>query len=329
MDTFAAFARTAVRVIAPLLALASLTAWGAHETRWTFVELHAPSANFTLATAVNNRGEVAGWYNAPCPERFTCERPFVWDGGFRTLPTPPDVSHVRVRGINDSGTVVGHSTLFGLEAIAWTNGQFSRLGFEGEAIRINRAGDIACTARVGGFPRACLLRDGVLFELGAMGGQQSFGVALNNRGKVLANADPPDGTRRTFTWDNGTVTDLGSLGGSFTFGNAINDRGVVVGYSQDETGQTRPFRWSDGVMTALPPASGTAQNINDRGAIIGISNGKAYLLDDGVLTILDDLPEVRAKGFTGLIPVDINERGWIVGWGNTPAGQRGFLLIAK
>lgn len=82
-------------------------------------------------------------------------------------------------------------------------------------------------------------------------------------------------------------------------------------------------------MTALPLASGNAQAINDRGAIVGISNGKAYLLDDGVLTILDDLPEVRAKGFTGLIPIDINERGWIVGWGNTPTGQRGFLLIAK
>ena len=319
-----------LRILTALLAFSSLASWGARPPQWTFIELNAPSANFTLATGVNNRGEVAGWYNAPCPERFTCERPFTWDGTFHTLPTPPDVTHVRVRGINDSGTVVGHTTLFSHEAIAWTDGAFRRLGFEGEAVRINRAGDIACTAQVGGFPHACLLRDGVLFDLGTMGGQQSFGIALNNHGKVLANADPPDGTRRSFVWENGTVTDLGSLGGSYTFGNAINDRGVAVGYSQTTAGTARPFLWSDGVMTPLPPPNGPAQGINDRGAIIGIANGKAYLLDGGVLTILDDLPEVRAKGFSSpLIPLDINERGWIVGYGNTPAGQRGFVLIAR
>jgi hypothetical protein len=29
---------------------------------------------------------------------------------------------------------------------------------------------------------------------------------------------------------------------------------------------------------------------------------------------------MQAKGFTLVVPVDINEHGWIVGWGNTPAG---------
>ena len=330
MDTNSRFARTAVRLLAPLAAFASLAAVGAPQTRFTFIELLVPSANFTMATAVNNHGVVAGWYNTNCPERYTCERPFVWENGtFRTLPTPPDVTHVRVRGINDSGTVVGHTTLYGTSAIAWTDGLFSRLGFEGEAVRINRRGDIVCTAKVAGWSRACLLRDGVLHELGNGSWMQSFGMELNDRGQVALNADPWDGTRRAYVWDNGAVTDLGTLGGTFTFGNSINDRGVVVGSSQPTPGRNVPMQWSDGVMTALPLPSGSASGINDRGVVIGHSGNKAYLLEDGVVTYLDDLPEVKAKGFTFLAPVDINERGWITGWGITPAGQRGFVLIAK
>lgn len=329
MPEFLHFARTALRIIAPLLAFSSLTAVGARETRWTIVELNAPSATFTLATAVNNFGEIAGWYNTPCPQRVTCERAFIWDGAFRTLPTPPDVTHVRVRGINDSGIVVGYTPQFGGLAIAWASDQFANLGFYGEATRVNDKVEIACTMRVGGLSRACMMRRGTLYDLGTAGGEESFATDLNDRGQVIINADMPDGSHRAFVWDKGLMTDLGTLGGTFTFGNSINNRGVVVGSSHTSSGESRPFKWSDGVMSALPVPIGSPSGINDRGAIIGNTGQKAWLLDDGVLTYLDDLPEVRAKGFTSLTAVDLNERGWIVGWGNTPAGQRGFLLIAK
>ena len=77
------------------------------------------------------------------------------------------------------------------------------------------------------------------------------------------------------------------------------------------------------------PSVGTAYGINDRGTVIGHNGTKAWVLDDGVLTYLDDLPGVRAKGVTFMIPTDINERGWIAAWGSTPAGARGYLLIPK
>jgi hypothetical protein len=100
MDTLPRFARIALRLLTPLLLLGSTTAWSARETRWTLIDLNPPGANFTVASAVNNHGVVAGWYNTPCPEHFVCERPFVGDGGaYRTLPTPPDMPYVRVRGI--------------------------------------------------------------------------------------------------------------------------------------------------------------------------------------------------------------------------------------
>jgi probable HAF family extracellular repeat protein len=127
-----------------------------------------------------------------------------------------------------------------LDAIAWKDGEFARLGFEGEAIRINRAGDIACAARVGGLSRACLLRGGVLFEFGTFGGMTSGSSELNDRGQVVGWADFANGTRHAFVWENGAMADLGTLGGAFSTGYSINDRGMAVGSSQDATGQSRP-----------------------------------------------------------------------------------------
>jgi probable HAF family extracellular repeat protein len=331
MDTLSRLVRTAVRIFLPFLVLAAATAWGARETRWTVVDLNPPGAELSVATGVNNRGEVAGWFTESCPVHGFCERPFVWDNGLRTLPTPPEVPHARARGINDAGTVVGHTTLLGLQAVAWKDGQYTPLGFEGEAIRINRRGDIACTARVGGFQRACLLRDGVLHEFGTFGGTTSHAMELNDRGQVTGTAAVANGDWRAFVWENGTMSNLGTLGGAYSLAYSINDRGVVVGYSSNAAGQTSAFEWSGGTMNAIPgaPAGGVAFGINDRGVVVGRMGGKSYMLDDGVLTILDDLPEIRAKGFTELQPIDINERGWIVGWGMTEAGMRGFVLIPK
>ena len=102
--------------------------------------------------------------------------------------------------------------------------------------------------------------------------------------------------------------------------------GTVIVLVANSRGGLQRSRTPTGTMTALAgaPSSGNANSINDRDTVIGHSGTKAWVLDDGVPTYLDDLPAVRAAGFTFMIPIDINERGWIVGWANTPRGQRGL-----
>ena len=72
--------------------------------------------------------------------------------------------------------------------------------------------------------------------------------------------------------------------------------------------------------------------INDRGAIVGYVRLEGFLCDGGVLTVLNDIPEVYAAGWRQLFPQDINERGWIVGWGfkvgGSPNGEA-FVLMPK
>jgi hypothetical protein len=62
--------------------------------------------------------------------------------------------------------------------------------------------------------------------------------------------------------------------------------------------------------------------------VLGYLDNRAFQYDGGVVTMLDNIPEVRAAGWTQLFPSDINSRGWIVGTGNKAGSfATAFLLI--
>jgi hypothetical protein len=49
-----------------------------------------------------------------------------------------------------------------------------------------------------------------------------------------------------------------------------------------------------------------------------------------VLTVLNDIPEVQAAGWRQIFPFDINDRGWIVGWGFKAGGSpNGEAFVLK
>lgn len=320
---------------AAFLSCVSLAATAARPGSWTFIELNGPGASQTVPLAINNRGQVAGWFTS---NGCYCDRAFLWDNGeMRALPLPEGARNVRARGINDHGTVVGHTVLDGTYAMMWKDGAWSQLGFMGEAVRINKSGSIAGTLRnAAGHPRGFLLRDGVLFEFGTFGGVQSNVTDLNERNQVVGTSDTRTGVWNSYLWDGGTMTNLGTLGGAYAFANSINDRGVVVGSSHGTDGIPHAFAW-DGVMRQLLDVAGfsSATAINDRGAVVGLMNDgtgnpAAFLFDDGTLTRLKDIPAVKSAGWRTLLPTDINDRGWITGWGEAADGSyRGFVLAPR
>ena len=133
-------------------------------------------------------------------------------------------------------------------------------------------------------------------RLPSLGGTQSRGMAINDRGWVSGWSQRPDGTRRAALWrGDGSATLLGTLGGpsSTVPWPGLNDAGMVVGISQ--TGETDPlgedwscelggffpndtdrrcrgFFWQDDVMRELPTLGGNhgfAAGVNNRGQIVG------------------------------------------------------------
>jgi len=87
--------------------------------------------------------------------------------------------------------------------------------------------------------RGFVWQNGVMHDLGTLGGADTLAYAQNNRGQIIGasytnnTVNPATGvpTIDPYRWQHGHMTDLGTLGGHFGFANWINDQGEVVGWS--------------------------------------------------------------------------------------------------
>jgi len=175
-----------------------------------------------------------------------------------------------------------------------------------------------------------------MIDIGTLGGWYSDIQAMNDKGAAVGKSLVANNFEyHPFVYENGVMKDLGTLGGRFGSALAINSRGEVVGAAYDSGSQARAFIYDGGAIRPLFPGDARqsqAVGINDRGTVIGsfqtIDSGFVY--DGGVLTMLDQIPEVRAAGLSWLVPTAINDRGWITGWARrNGTGETAFVLIPK
>jgi len=122
--------------------------------------------------------------------------------------------------------------------------------------------------------------DGLVTDLGNLGGAMNVADAVNNRGEVVGGALSPDGTIHTFLWTRDTgMQDYGAFSGAFLTVapccKTINNSGEVVGFAIDGNGP-RALVWQDKKpvdMNHLIPCSPWhlqyALSINDAGEITG------------------------------------------------------------
>ena len=158
---------------------------------------------------------------------------------------------------------------------------------------------------------AALWRDGVVTDLGTLGGPNStvpWSVKNNNGILVgIAQTAQPDPlgeawssaafyggpfaagyVNLAFAWERGQMRGLPTLGGTHGFGTGVNNRGQAVGWAENTTVdatcvapqklQFRPVLWElrrGDTIHELPlfpgDSSGAATGINNRGHVIGIS----------------------------------------------------------
>jgi probable HAF family extracellular repeat protein len=147
----------------------------------------------------------------------------------------------------------------------------------GRARDINEAGQVVGSVRnAQGQWRAFRWQNGVLTQLGTLGGTESHAEAINAAGHVVGWSMTASGAQHAFLWRDGVMTDLGTLGVAGTDWSrayGINDNDEVVGTSEIQPTIYRAFLWRDGTMHHIDAGGGyytSARDINNAGHIAGI-----------------------------------------------------------
>jgi probable HAF family extracellular repeat protein len=151
--------------------------------------------------------------------------------------------------------------------------------------------------------------------LGTLGGPDSHGTDLNEKGQVVGHSATAAGATHAFVWDGGRMTDLGRGLGTESRAAAINAAGEVVGtYDAD---CQRAFYWKVGQEGAPAPLRSEclhgALDINDAGQVLmglkveGATHSDVRILHQGSYTQLRN-PE-RGYMYSGWI----NDRGQVMG----------------
>ncbi len=283
-----------------------------HAVRWqagSMIDIGAlPGGKTVSAMGINASGTIAGTSEMNPTGFYSTESAFVFDGNMTALGPPPGYSGFNTRGkdIAKNGAVVGSSPFdpsLSMKAALWLPGASAPVSLGG---------------------------------LSSAGPSEAFGV--NSNGWVVGQATALGGMH-AFVWAGTSMADLGTLGGPIGNSKAtdINDFNQVVGEA-DGPGFSHAFFWSGGVMVDLGTLGpnlqfSRANAINNSVRIVGTgntfsSNWHAILWHAGVTYDLNQLVTPANHGWVLISAEDINQKGYIVGYGIPPglANIHGFLL---
>jgi probable HAF family extracellular repeat protein len=188
--------------------------------------------------------------------------------------------------------------------------------------------------------RAVLWENGVVRDLGTLGGPSAWATGINDNGQIIGQSFTGIATGKPqhagewffsrpmagFIWENGNMVDLGSLGGTWALPVRINNQGLVIGFMTTKGDSSfHPFLWEKGVLKDLGTfggSQGQANAINEAGEIVGgaasASGYRAFLWRNGVIKNLGTIgAESQAWA--------INSKTQVVGTTGTPQDKRAFL----
>ena len=256
------------------------------------IDLGTLGGTYSRAYGINNSGDIVGVSRPGVGvERATYWQhisPTTWS--IRQLSAAPGETQSGAAGINDAGVMAGWT--YGPAADGSIQGDPVRwlsqasapenLGSQGwEAGAINLAGQILGSMTVDGATHAFLWENGVITDLGHLGGGQSQAFGINSSGDAVgySRVTPyPGGRTRAVVWKAGVIKELPMLPGGTgdAMARRINDAGVIVGQSPNAAGETHAVRWlpSPGEPSGyriedLGLGFSVARAINNNGEIVG------------------------------------------------------------
>lgn len=330
---------------------------------WSFVPLgnSAPggySGSSSVATAINDSGQVVGYYDVSFPgggatHAFMTGPNGVGITNLHPYDWTPESSSFAM-GINKSGQVAGEASTVDHPGLPYAfitgpNGAgFTDLGafggLDSDVAGINDSGQIAGQYYNNGYHAFITGPNGVgMTDLGIFSVNLQVISGINNSGQVVGHQF--DGGYHAFiTGPNGSgVTMLQTLGGRSSFANDINNFGQVVGSASLPTDPRFHYVNAfitdpDGVgITNLGTLGGQGESrasaINDLGEVVGTASAldsterHAFIFSHGGMTDLSLLDPVVASGWRDIYPTEINNNGQIVGHGVDNNGYlHAFLL---
>ncbi len=177
-----------------------------------------------------------------------------------------------------------------------------------------------------------------IYDIGAVGGNYSYGYGINNAGTVTGEATSTgNASSNLFTYSGattnsaGTIQNLGLFGGGvLTQGFGINSSGQIAGAYYDDLGYTiqRAFVNTGGTFLDIGTLGGdytSANAINDNGQVAGtgyisLSTYRAFRYSGGTMTALGTLGGTQSSG------AGINAAGDVVGTSTLSNGSsRAFI----
>lgn len=220
------------------------------------------------ASAINNNGQVVGWREATGqPEAFRYDT----DGRSYLLNTG---GAGKALAINGAGQAAGRLTGDTNQAFVEDRGNLQIISGElnGYAVAMNNGGQVLVKEVTADGFRTLLWEDGVLTDLGNLGGPCIQGQDINDAGQVVGWAQTAAGEYHAFLWENGVMTDLAPLlAGNFSAAIAINTQGRILLKSSTATGE-HTFLYNNGQVTDLGnfgSSYAVASDLNDNGQIVG------------------------------------------------------------
>jgi len=299
---------------------------------YTVTDLGTLGGSSSFALAINAAGVVTGESDDGVPigpgYKGDYSRAFIFRKGMPTMqPIGPSPSGIG-QAINAGNEIVGGNFVYKNGVTSHPGG--SSVSFTG----VNNSGEICGTIAVPeagtlGNTNAMLFRNGVITNLGTLGGPNSLALGLNNKGQIVGYFTLPSDYNNfhAFLWQNGRMFDIGTLGPAsdalnyYSQATAINDHGQIVGYSLTTSGLIDAFLWQNGVMRDLgvvpgindPDRSISASAINNRGEIVGSQNNSS-----GVQSFIPNVAFLYTGGQMYnlnllLVPSETN---WVIAYAN-------------
>ncbi|MCL2639470.1 MAG: PEP-CTERM sorting domain-containing protein [Phycisphaerales bacterium] len=297
---------------------------------------------------INNSGQIAGGFQDQVT--FIMHSFIYFDNCFANIIPFADQASVSVTGISNSGAATGyfttpnddvpHAFLYSQE-----NGMID-LGSLSLGMGVNAAGQVTGGSLSADYStsHAFLYSDGIMKDLGTLGGTWSVGRAINASGQVVGESSfTNEFITHAFLYASDVITDLGTFGGPWSCANAINDAGQITGYADLTNGPSHAFLYDNGAMIDLGELGGgysVGLAINNLGQVVGWSNltpleeydlapdiydMRAFLYTDGQMIDLNSLID-PASGWILQTAFGINDAGQIVGNGLFDGQYHAFLL---